>query len=175
MQPVLEGGRLSLRPLLPDDFDPLFLAASDPRIWEQHPKCNRYERTGFELFFKEAIDSKGALVVIDNRTKKIIGSSRYYNYDPELSKLTIGATFLDRQYWGGDYNKEMKKLMIDHAFQFVNTIEFHVGEKNYRSQKALGKIGIAFSHFVETKYDRGEAQKTCVYTLRKNDWCKQRD
>lgn len=64
----------------------------------------------------------------------------------------------------------MKQLMINHAFQFVNAIEFHVGEKNYRSQKALGKIGIAFLHFVETKNENGQTLKTCVYKLSKSDW-----
>ena len=35
----------------------------------------------------------------------------------------------------------MKKLMLDHAFKFVETVIFHIGDKNIRSQKAIEKLG----------------------------------
>ncbi len=150
LQPTLVGILLTLRPLDSVDFEALYAAALDPLIWEQHPKSNRHERSAFQLFFREAIDSKGTLAIIENATGNIIGCSRFYNLDLEISEVTIGATFLARQFWGGAYNRELKKLMLGHAFQDVETVEFHVGERNFRSQKALEKIGIKFSHIVET-------------------------
>ncbi|MBV9075484.1 MAG: hypothetical protein JOZ10_17800 [Acidobacteria bacterium] len=42
LQPTLLGELLELRPLLPEDSDALFAAASDPLIWEQHPESDRY-------------------------------------------------------------------------------------------------------------------------------------
>jgi len=48
---------------------------------------------------------------------------------------------LARSHWGGIYNREMKQLMLRHAFKFVNSVIFLVGPKNLRSQKALEKIG----------------------------------
>ena len=53
----------------------------------------------------------------------------------------LGWTFLDRQYWGSAYNKSMKALMMDYAFQFVDNILFYIHEDNYRSQKAVEKLG----------------------------------
>ena len=134
LQPTLIGKLLTLHPLKQEDFEDLYQAASDPQIWTQHPKSNRHERAAFNVFFDEAMKTMGALVVIENSSKKIIGSSRYYNYDPKASEITIGATFLERKYWGGVFNKEMKKLMISHALEFVDTIEFHLGSENQRSQ-----------------------------------------
>lgn len=85
--------------------------------------------------------------------------------DLTLSEVTIGATFLVRRVWGGKYNKELKKLMIAHALASVNTIEFHVGEKNSRSQKALAKIGAKYSYHVEVDSCEGTRQKTFIYTI----------
>ena len=155
LQPVLEGQTLLLRPLQPEDFDLLFQAASDPLIWEQHPNPNRYKREEFEKFFTGAVESRGALVVIDKASGEIIGSSRYYEWDAAQQKVFIGFTFITRPYWGGSTNREMKKLMLDHAFQWAGEVWFHVGKENWRSRKAMEKIGGVYSH--EAKVDVGFA------------------
>jgi N-acetyltransferase len=144
LQPTLTGKLIELRPLKPTDFDELFAAASDPLIWEQHPENTRYKREVFQTYFDSAIESKGAFAVVDRKTGKIIGSSRYWNLKPEESEVEIGWTFLQRAYWGGEYNREMKQLMLDHAFKFVARVVFVVGENNLRSQKAMQKIGGRF-------------------------------
>jgi RimJ/RimL family protein N-acetyltransferase len=141
LQPILEGKLVRLRPLRAEDFDHLYTVASDPLIWEQHPNRDRYREDVFRQFFQEAMQSGGALVAIDARTGGIIGSSRFHAYDPNLREIEIGWTFLARSHWGGAVNGEMKRLMLDHAFQFVDTVIFVIGPENYRSQKALEKIG----------------------------------
>lgn len=144
LQPHLTGTLIELRPLRAADFDALFEAASDPLIWEQHPEPDRYKREVFQRFFDGAIESKGAFAVIDRRTRRIIGSSRYCDLKPAESEVEIGWTFLERAYWGGAYNAELKALMLKHAFRFVERVVFVVGERNLRSQKALQKIGARF-------------------------------
>jgi RimJ/RimL family protein N-acetyltransferase len=141
LQPTLRGDLLHLRPLRQDDYDALFAVASDPLIWEQHPVPDRYKPEVFEDFFKIAMASGGALAVIDNQTGHIIGSSRYANLKPEKSEIEIGWTFLARAFWGGVYNREMKQLMLRHAFQFVRHVVFLIGPRNLRSRRAMEKIG----------------------------------
>jgi RimJ/RimL family protein N-acetyltransferase len=79
--------------------------------------------------------------VIDSKEGKVIGSSRFHGYDEEKSVIEIGWTFLARSYWGGRYNREMKRLMLQHAYRFVESVLFLVGPQNLRSQKAVEKIG----------------------------------
>jgi RimJ/RimL family protein N-acetyltransferase len=141
LQPTLRGERLELRPLRQDDFEALYAAASDPLIWEQHPENDRYKRDVFLNFFKGAMASGGAFAVVDRRTGAIIGSSRYVGYDEAASEVEIGWTFLGRAYWGGAYNREMKRLMVAHALTFVKRVVFLVGLTNTRSQRAMEKIG----------------------------------
>lgn len=144
-QPSLTGDLLDLRPLRPDDWEALFRVASDPLIWEQHPDSDRYQEDVFRRFFDDALASGGALVAIDRSTGQIIGSSRYFGYDEEQSVVEIGWTFLARKYWGGVYNGEMKRLMLDHAFQSVDRVIFVIGPDNLRSRRAVEKIGAAFA------------------------------
>jgi RimJ/RimL family protein N-acetyltransferase len=141
LQPTLEGELVRLRPLREDDWEPLFAAASDPLLWEQHPQPTRYQEKVFREYFQGAMECGGAFVVIDRKTEQIIGSSRFIGYDEERSEIEIGFTFLARAYWGGVYNREMKDLLLRHAFKFVRHVVFLVGPENLRSQKAMEKIG----------------------------------
>lgn len=140
LQPTLRGRLLELRPLAVEDFAALYRAGRDPLIWEQHPESNRHEPEVFRRYFDGGIASGGAFAVVDLATTRIIGSSRYCNLVPGL-EVEIGWTFLEREFWGGVHNAEMKSLMIAHAFRFVERVVFVVGENNRRSQKALEKIG----------------------------------
>lgn len=141
LQPTLQGQLLQLRPLRPDDYDDLYAVASDPLIWEQHPSSDRYKPDVFERFFADALRSGGALAAIDLKDGKIIGSSRFHGYNEERSEIEIGWTFLARSHWGGVYNREMKQLMLRHALTFVSSVVFLIGPQNYRSRRAMEKIG----------------------------------
>ena len=115
--------------------------AADPLIWEQHPAKDRYQQEQFRVFFREALESGGALVAIDTKDGRVIGSSRFHGYDGDKSEVEIGWTFLARSHWGGRYNGEMKQLMVQHAFRFVDRVVFLVGLHNRRSQRAVEKLG----------------------------------
>jgi RimJ/RimL family protein N-acetyltransferase len=141
LQPTLEGELVTLRPLRAEDFQDLYAVASDPLIWEQHPASDRYKPDVFAAFFREALASGGALIAIDKADGRVVGSSRYYGYDPEKSEIEIGWTFLARSHWGGTYNGEMKRLMMRHAFAFVDHVVFLIGPENWRSRRAIEKIG----------------------------------
>lgn len=141
LQPTLTGKLVTLRPLKPDEFESLYAAAADPLLWEQHPAFDRYKRDVFESFFKLAMESKGAFAVIENSTGEMIGSSRFYDFNASDKTVIVGYTFLARKFWGKRYNEEMKNLMLNHAYQFVDTVFFEVGECNTRSQLAMKKIG----------------------------------
>ncbi len=141
LQPILEDEIVILRPLKEEDLDDLYKVASDPLIWEQHPAKDRCQRDVFELFFKDAMASGGAFAIIDKKTGQIIGSTRYHIIKEVVNAIEIGWTFLAREYWGGRYNRAMKRLMMDHSFRFVDNILFYIDENNLRSQKAVEKIG----------------------------------
>jgi RimJ/RimL family protein N-acetyltransferase len=169
LQPHLKGELLELRPLTPNDWDELFAVASDSLIWEQHPERDRYKESVFRIFFKDALESGGAFVIIDLQTQHIIGSTRFYGYDPEKSEIEIGWTFLARKYWGGRYNAEMKRLLLNHAFKFVENVVFFVGEENVRSQKAMEKVGAIEVGTATRTYGNRPPAQNVKYVIKKGD------
>jgi N-acetyltransferase len=168
LQPNLKGKLIELRPIRPEDWSELFAVASDPQIWEQHPENDRYKEEVFRVFFKEALESGGAFVVINKENQQIIGSTRFHGYDPQKSEIEIGWTFLARKYWGGRYNREMKQLMLAHAFNFVENVVFFVGENNVRSQRATEKIGGIRSGMVAKVYGNRPPSLNVRYVVKKS-------
>lgn len=163
--PILFGSSIYLRPLIAEDFEPLYAAASDPKIWEQHPEPTRYQRDVFEQsFFKGALASGSAFVVVDKTNERIIGSSRFYEWDKNKAEVAIGFTFLACDYWGGVTNAEMKQLMLQHAFQWARAVWLHIGVDNWRSRRAAEKIGAQFSH-EERKDINGRVRDTAFYKI----------
>lgn len=169
-QPTLEDHSVRLQPLQEDDFEALYAVASDPLIWEQHPNKNRYQRDVFKTYFEGAMQSGGALLALDKKTSEVIGCSRFYDFNPENKLIFIGYTFIARRCWGKGYNLSMKELMMNHAFQFVDTILFHIGANNIRSQKAIDRIGAVKQRELAVAY-HGEPEKlNFEYAIDKIRW-----
>ena len=172
-QPVLEGGRLVLRPLRPDDWDALFAVASDPLVWEQHPANDRWKSDVFRAFFDDALAKGGAIVAIDKSNGAIIGSSRWQGHDPAgEGSCEIGWTFLARRAWGGGFNHEMKRLMLAHAFRFVGRVDFHIGETNIRSRKACEAIGGKLTTRSNIATIHGAPVRHVIYEITAEDFAK---
>ena len=165
LQPTLTGDRVTLRPLVIEDFEAVYAAASDPLVWEQHPEPLRYRREVFQKFFDGAMESKGAFAALDVATGRVIGSSRFYDYNPALREVKIGYTFVEREFWGGLYNPEMKKLMLDHAFRFVDRVLFEIGECNVRSQTAIQRIGASLVGSAKLPGLDGTVHSMLVYCI----------
>lgn len=170
IQPAfLHNDLIKLIPLQETDFDRLFAIASNPLVWEQHPNPNRYKLEDFTNYFKGAIESKGAFLIIDAKNETV-GCSRYYDYDETESSVLIGYTFIGTNFWGNGYNKALKKLMLDYAFQFVDKVYFHIGAFNIRSQKAIEKIGAVKVDEFEVEYYGETSKLNFVYLIAKENY-----
>lgn len=168
----LQNEWIYLIPLQETDFEELYTVASDPLVWEQHPNKLRYQRDVFQNYFEGALLSRGAFLVRDSKTNEVVGSSRYYDYNEtdnstETSVL-IGYTFIGIKFWGKGYNKALKKLMVDYAFQFVDKVYFHIGAFNIRSQRAIEKIGAVKVDEFEVEYYGESSKLNFVYLITKN-------
>jgi N-acetyltransferase len=174
LQSILENENIELCPLNEQDFDDLYAVASDPKIWEQHPNKERWQREVFQTFFKGAIQSKGAYKIIEKATGDIAGSTRFYDYNEAENSVFIGYTFYATKYWGKGFNHAVKEIMLDYAFQFVSKVYFHIGANNIRSQIAIGRLGAEKIREELVNYF-GEAPKlNFVYEIDKQNWEKAR-
>jgi RimJ/RimL family protein N-acetyltransferase len=168
-QPTLRSEGLSLRPIRASDLDALHAAASDPLIWAQHSETNRHERAVFEKFFAGALSCGGGLVAVHEPDGSVIGSSRFYDWNPSDRSVVIGYSFLRRDHWGGGTNRRMKKLMLDHAFRWARTVWFHVSPGNLRSQRALERIGASL-HDRQQVMVGGVPSPRLIYAIRAGEF-----
>jgi RimJ/RimL family protein N-acetyltransferase len=170
MQPTLENDLLKIQPLTADDFETLYNVAADPLIWEQHPNKDRYKRPVFETFFKGAMESGAAFLVLDKKTGEPIGSSRFYDFNLAEKSIAIGYTFLSKSHWGGTFNKALKTLMLDHAFTRFDKVILHIGANNIRSQRATEKLGATKIGEIEMEYYGEASRLNFVYGIDKENW-----
>lgn len=169
-QPILQNDLILMQPLQQNDFERLYAVASDPLVWEQHPNKNRYQRDVFQTFFEGAIQSQGAMLILDKATGEVAGCSRFYDYNEADSSVFIGYTFFGRKFWGKGYNPASKQLMLDYAFQFLNTVKFHIGATNIRSQIAISRTGAIKTKDVIVAYHGEPDRHNFEYELKKGDW-----
>jgi RimJ/RimL family protein N-acetyltransferase len=170
LQPRLQNDLIKLEPLEAGDFERLYAVAADPLIWEQHPSSDRYQRPVFEIFFKGAMESHGAFRVFDNANDELIGSSRYCDYDEAQRQISVGYTFIARSRWARHYNLALKTLMLDHAFKFVDRVTFKVGINNWRSRKAMEKLGGIYIGEESVSYSGEPSHPNVVLKIDAKDW-----
>ncbi|MCT1526400.1 GNAT family N-acetyltransferase [Sphingobacterium hotanense] len=164
---TLSNELVKLIPMIKEDYEWVYAAASDPKIWEQHPDTRRYSPIGFTKYFQKLIATDIPYLIIDQKTEQVIGATSFYQFNEEENSTAIGYSFLKTEYWGGEYNKSIKKLMMDFAFTQVDKVIFHVRKGNLRSQAALSKIGAT----EELEYPAEDGTGVQVqYCIRKEDY-----
>lgn len=170
IQPILENDKVILFPLLKDDFDALYVVASDPKVWEQHPNKDRWQKDIFQSFFDGAMQSKGAFKIVDIQTGEVAGSTRFYDYNEKDNSILIGYTFYGTKFWGKGMNPSVKKLMMEYIFQYVDKVYFNIGALNVRSQIAISRLGAVKIAEEDIAYYGEAPKRNFVYEIKKEDW-----
>jgi N-acetyltransferase len=168
LQPTLENDLLIIRPVKKDDFDNLYKVASDPLVWAQHPAKDRYQIDVFTTLFNDGLASGGAFVIIDKKTSAIIGSTRFNPVKESHNAIEIGWSYLARAYWGGFYNKSIKHLLMDYAFQYVENVLFYINQDNIRSRKAVEKLGGQLITHLDNQLLDARSDVGVIYKIAKN-------
>ena len=138
----LETNAFSLEQTTSSDFEPLYGVASNPVVWEQHPENDRWKRPVFSSFFEGAMENDlGCFTIRDKSAGVVIGSTRFFSYDALGESVRLGYTFLCPKYWGSGANQEMKEVLLEQAFTIVENVYFDIGKENFRSRKAVEKLG----------------------------------
>ena len=144
-------------------FDELYLVASNPIIWAQHPESDRWKKDKFTAFFNNAIKNElGCFSIFDNNNNKFFGLTRFYSYDASDKAVRIGYTFIAPKYWGTSTSNQINEMTLDYIFKYLNKVYFDIGEYNLRSRKATEKLG--------AKLFSNNGDGMVVYLLDKNTY-----
>jgi RimJ/RimL family protein N-acetyltransferase len=170
---VLERGQVRLEPLAAHHMEPLRQAcAEDQEIWKIYPV--NMLGSGFDEAMQafHAMDSWVKFAAVDAPSDQVVGMTNYINPD-QFGVVEIGGTYIAPKMRGTGFNRCMKKLLIEHAFDCgMHKIEFRVDTRNKRSMAAVLKLGAQSEGILRQNRVTwtGYRRDTAVFGLLENEW-----
>lgn len=175
---VLETERIKLVPLRLDYKEDLLNAAKDGdlgKLWfTSVPTVDTIDDYMDKAINDFKLDKGLAFAVIDKKSDKIIGTSRYTNATPEYKRLEIGYTWYAKSYQKSFVNTECKLLLLTYAFEVLETIavELRTNWYNFESRKAIARLGakqdgVLRNHQINPD---GSLRDTVVFSIINSEW-----
>jgi len=148
LEPVtLEGKVVRLEPMKAAHNDALAQIGLDPAIWRYtvvNPKTPSDMRDYVESGLSTLRDGTGLpFVTVEKESGRIVGSTRFGNYDPPNRRIEIGWTWIAKPWQRTAINTEAKFLMLSHAFDKLRCVrvELKTDVLNEASRRAMLRIG----------------------------------
>lgn len=174
----LKGDLVTLIPMTMAHRDAMVDAASDGKLWELWytavPSADTVEAYIDTALANYAADTSLPFVVIENSSRKLIGSSRYLNAEQKHRRLEIGNTWYKSSVQKSGINTECKLLMLSHAFETLNSVcvEFRTHWHNHPSRNAIARLGakqdgVLRNHQIDAS---GAHRDTVVFSIIEHEW-----
>lgn len=145
---VLRGEHVLLEPLDLAHADELHAATADPEVWRYlgSPQPADVAGTADGIATALAAHRRGERVPWVQRcavTGAVVGTTSFYEVDPERRAVAIGYTYLGRPWWRTAINTEAKLLLLTRAFEELGAerVVWHTDVRNERSQRAIERLG----------------------------------
>jgi RimJ/RimL family protein N-acetyltransferase len=175
---VLEGDFVRLEPMTLEHHAALSAVGLDPEIWRftlaliQTPEEMRgYMEAALKL---QREGTTLPFVTIERSSGRVVGSTRFGNYDPANRRIEIGWTWIARPWQRTAINTEAKYLMLSHAFEKLHCVrvELKTDVLNTRSRQAMLRIG-AKEEGVLRKHSLvwdGRYRDSIYYSILDDEW-----
>jgi RimJ/RimL family protein N-acetyltransferase len=179
IEPVtLRGAHATLEPLAREHEAAIKTAAADGELWKLwYTSVPAPEKTGewmgIALDMRERLGAM-PFAVRDNRTRDIVGSTRYFNVDAANRRLEIGHTWYAQRAQRSAINTECKLMLLTHAFEALRCIavEFRTHWFNHRSREAILRLGAKQDGVLRNHQlmPDGARRDTVVYSIIDGEW-----
>ena len=113
-------------------------------------------------------------VTVEKKSDRIVGSTRFGNYDPANRRIEIGWTWIAKPWQRTAVNTEAKYLMLSHAFEQLKCVrvELKTDVLNEPSRRAMLRIG-AREEGVLRKHTlmwTGRYRDSIYYSILDDEW-----
>lgn len=175
---ILRGNTVSLVPLEATHKAGLLAAAQDGELWNlwytSAPSADTIDEYLNRALQERMRGVSFPFVVVDNRSQKILGTTRYCNVDVSNRRLEIGYTWYAKSSQRTGVNTECKFLLLEHAFENLSCIavEFRTNWFNENSRSAILRLGakqdgVLRNHRVDAQ---GVMRDTVVFSIIASEW-----
>ena len=174
---VLENTHVRLEPLAHRHAPDLFAAGNDPEVWRKAGRSNQMSTLeATHDYIEEALSGEVGGVpfaIIDKRTQKAIGATRYFDISEKNRALEIGWTFIGRAYWRTHVNTNCKLLLLQYAFESAGMlrVQLKADEANDRSRTAILRLGATYEGTLRNcRIIEGVARSASYYSILVEEW-----
>lgn len=175
---VLEGRHVRLEPLREDHLAGLAAVGLDEELWRWIPTPVRtvdemaaYIATALR---EQAQGVSLPFALVERKTGRPVGSTRYGNIDCTHHRVEIGWTWVARDWQRTAINTETKYLLLKHAFETLGCmrVELKTDSLNERSRAAILRIGaqqegIFRNHMITAS---GRIRHTVYFSILDSEW-----
>ena len=112
--------------------------------------------------------------VIRDVQDEVVGSTRFYDIEPVVPKLTIGYTWYAPKVQRTGVNTETKLLLLTHAFETLGCISvvFETSWFNHRSRAAIARLGAKQDGVLRNhrRHPDGTPRDTVIFSIIDSEW-----
>ncbi|MEV0722500.1 bifunctional pyridoxamine 5'-phosphate oxidase family protein/GNAT family N-acetyltransferase [Micromonospora purpureochromogenes] len=176
---TLRGEHVLLEPLDLAHADELFTATAEPEVWAHLTHLLPTDPATMRAIVAGALAAghRGERVPWVQRcarTGAVVGTTSYYDIDPERRAVAIGHTWLGRPWWRSGINTEAKLLLLSRAFDELGAVRvaWHTDIRNTRSQAAIERLGATREGVLRMHRQRpdGSWRDTVQYAMTVDEW-----
>lgn len=175
---ILETNNIKLLPVNVAHKEDLLNASADGNLsdlwFTSVPTLNNIDNYITKAIEDFKLDKGLAFIVIDKKTNKVIGTTRYTNATPEHRRLEIGYTWYSRTFQKTYVNSECKLLLLTHAFEELKVIavEFRTNWHNFPSRNAIARLGAKQDGVIRNHQimPDGSFRDTVIFSIIESEW-----
>jgi RimJ/RimL family protein N-acetyltransferase len=175
---VLEGDFVRLEPMTLEHHSGLSEVGLDPEIWRLTTVMIRTpEEMRSYMESALSLQREGTTLpfaTIERSSGRIVGSTRFGNYDPANRRIEIGWTWIAKPWQRTAINTEAKYLMLSHAFEKLRCVrvELKTDVLNAPSRGAMLRIGAKEEGILRkhTLMWTGRYRDSIYYSILDDEW-----
>jgi N-acetyltransferase len=175
----LEDERVLLKPLETSDAEHLIpFVEQEPEIWK-YSLISVTTPDEMRHYLKMADDARNeqkeyAFAVIDKRSNRYAGSTRFYDIQLAASSVQLGYTWYGKEFQQTGLNRHCKYLLLQFAFETCGfeRVEFRADSRNEKSIAAMKKIGCVEEGQIRSHNWRpdGGRRDSIILSILKTEW-----
>lgn len=174
----LEDSHVLLEPLGLQHATELEVAAADGDLWKlwftSAPAPGEARSYIEKALAGLAANLMLPFAVREKSSGQIVGTTRFYEFAPELPRIAIGYTWYAKRWQKSHLNTACKRLLLQHAFETLGcvAVEFHTDGRNLDSQRAIERLGAHKDGTLRAHKRRpdGTLRDTVCYSVLAGEW-----
>ena len=175
---TLRDDYVLLEPLAPHHAADLEAAAADGELWNlwftSAPAPGQAGGYIEKALAGLAANAMLPFAVREKSSGQIVGTTRFYDFAPELPRSAVGYTWYAKRWQKRHLNTACKRLLLQHAFETLGcvAVEFHTDHRNLDSQRAIERLGAHKDGVLRAHKRRpdGTLRDTVCYSILASEW-----